>query len=113
MSNPKPGWYSKLAMPAAAPSVRPKPGFPAKMPGMAGAVDQKKTAPGAAEKNQVIAYSSPFVPSVGVGQDSAAFRTAMVNRLRSQGIDHDAVLQAMNEVERHRFVDSALGNQAY
>jgi protein-L-isoaspartate(D-aspartate) O-methyltransferase len=83
------------------------------MPGMAGAVDQKKTAPGAAEKNQAIAYSSPFVPSVGAGQDSAAFRTAMVNRLRSQGIDHDAVLQAMNEVERHRFVDSALGNQAY
>lgn len=37
----------------------------------------------------------------------------MVRKLANQGIGHAAVLQAMGAVERHRFVDSALVNQAY
>jgi protein-L-isoaspartate(D-aspartate) O-methyltransferase len=42
-----------------------------------------------------------------------AVRLAMVRKLQGQGIQHPQVLQAMGEVERHRFVDSALANQAY
>ena len=45
--------------------------------------------------------------------DSQAVRAAMVRKLQAQGIAHPAVLAAMNAVERHRFVDSALVNQAY
>jgi len=37
----------------------------------------------------------------------------MVQRLAAGGIGAAAVLQAMGGVERHRFVDSALANQAY
>lgn len=45
--------------------------------------------------------------------DSAAVRARMVQRLASAGIKSPAVLAAMGGVERHRFVDSALVNQAY
>jgi protein-L-isoaspartate(D-aspartate) O-methyltransferase len=37
----------------------------------------------------------------------------MVQKLAMGGISSSAVLQAMSAVERHRFVDSALVNQAY
>ncbi|GAC1389965.1 MAG: protein-L-isoaspartate(D-aspartate) O-methyltransferase [Variovorax sp.] len=42
-----------------------------------------------------------------------AVRARMVARLAGQGIADARVLYAMGLVERHRFVDSALGNQAY
>jgi protein-L-isoaspartate(D-aspartate) O-methyltransferase len=48
-----------------------------------------------------------------VGLDSAAVRARMVQRLAAGGITAPAVLQALRDVERHRFVDSALVNQAY
>jgi protein-L-isoaspartate(D-aspartate) O-methyltransferase len=37
----------------------------------------------------------------------------MVQKLAAGGVTSPQVLQAMGQVERHRFVDSALGNQAY
>ena len=40
-------------------------------------------------------------------------RQQMVDKLRSSGIDDEAVLQAMNEVPRHFFLDSALDSMAY
>ena len=49
----------------------------------------------------------------GLGLDSAAVRARMVARLRAEGIGCAPVLQAFALVERHRFVDSALANQAY
>jgi protein-L-isoaspartate(D-aspartate) O-methyltransferase len=49
----------------------------------------------------------------GVGLDSQAVRQAMVNKLAAQGIADARVLAAMGAIERHRFVDSALVNQAY
>jgi protein-L-isoaspartate(D-aspartate) O-methyltransferase len=49
----------------------------------------------------------------GVGLDSQAVRTRMVQKLQAQGISDPRVLGAMGAVERHRFVDSALVNQAY
>jgi len=45
--------------------------------------------------------------------DSAAVRMNMVQKLRGQGITDAAVLAAMGAIERHRFVDSGLVNQAY
>ena len=46
-------------------------------------------------------------------QDSTALRARMVQRLAAQGIGSPEVLGAMGGVERHRFVDSGLANQAY
>jgi protein-L-isoaspartate(D-aspartate) O-methyltransferase len=37
----------------------------------------------------------------------------MVDKLAKQGVQDAAVLAAMGQVERHRFVDTALANQAY
>ena len=45
--------------------------------------------------------------------DSGAVRANMVNKLRQGGISDPQVLQAMGAIERHRFVDTALVNQAY
>ena len=45
--------------------------------------------------------------------DSHAVRTRMVQKLAAQGVSDEQVLGAMGRVERHRFVDSALINQAY
>lgn len=70
-----------------------------------------------------IDFSSPRVaparPSVrvnlarGLGLDSSTVRQNMVRKLAQQGITDTSVLVAMQSVERHRFVDSALVNQAY
>lgn len=55
------------------------------------------------------------IPAVasGLGMDSQAVRSAMVQKLHKQGVSHQGVLDAMRAVERHRFVDSALATQAY
>lgn len=45
--------------------------------------------------------------------DSGAVRMNMVRKLAGQGITDPVVLSAMGLIERHRFVDSALVNQAY
>ncbi len=47
------------------------------------------------------------------GMDSSAVRTNMVKKLKHGGIADALVLHAMGTIERHRFVDSALVNQAY
>ena len=49
----------------------------------------------------------------GLGLDSAGVRRRMVERLRADGLRHEAVLAAMVEVPRHQFVDAALVQQAY
>ena len=49
----------------------------------------------------------------GHGMESSAVRTRMVQKLAAQGISDPQVLGAMGAIERHRFVDSALINQAY
>ena len=53
------------------------------------------------------------VSPTGVGFESSTIRARMVKKLAEQGIQDAVVLDAMNRVERHRFVDSALVNQAY
>jgi protein-L-isoaspartate(D-aspartate) O-methyltransferase len=79
-----------------------RPGFPATM----------NLAPAAAattRKRPVPAHASPE----GVGLDSQAVRLRMVQKLSAQGIADTQVLDAMAAIERHRFVDSGLVNQAY
>jgi len=49
----------------------------------------------------------------GLGLDSAGVRRRMVERLRQDGLRHEAVLAAIADVPRHLFVDAALATQAY
>jgi protein-L-isoaspartate(D-aspartate) O-methyltransferase len=81
--------------------VTRRPGFPARIPG----------APAPAVRRPVAAPTAHA--TAGVGLDSQAVRTRMVQKLAAQGIRDQRVLAAMSAVERHRFVDSALVNQAY
>jgi protein-L-isoaspartate(D-aspartate) O-methyltransferase len=91
---------------------RPRPAFPARMdtaptvpvnkPGAVAAAATRRAAPPVARPG-----------ASGVGMDSSAVRQAMVGKLRGQGITHPGVLAAMQTVERHRFVDTALATQAY
>lgn len=55
----------------------------------------------------------PVVVSSTPSMASDAVRARMVQRLAAQEITDARVLRAMGTVERHRFVDSALVNQAY
>ena len=47
------------------------------------------------------------------GLASLTLRKKLIDRLRKRGIVDDNVLNAMAEVERHQFVDSALASMAY
>jgi protein-L-isoaspartate(D-aspartate) O-methyltransferase len=49
----------------------------------------------------------------GLGLDSGAVRQRMVERLRLEGIACEPVFEAMAQVPRHLFVDTALAGQAY
>jgi protein-L-isoaspartate(D-aspartate) O-methyltransferase len=83
-----------------------RPGFPARLP----------TAPAPRPARQAAAPAGPTPvrgSPAGFGLDSQAVRARMVQRLAADGIGDARVLAAMNAVERHRFVDSALVNQAY
>jgi protein-L-isoaspartate(D-aspartate) O-methyltransferase len=50
---------------------------------------------------------------LGLGLDSQKVRQRMVDKLELQGLEDEWVLKAMSTIERHRFVDTALVNQAY
>ena len=67
--------------------------------------------PAAVPVNRLNAAASA-APS-GLGMESGAVRRRMVDNLAKQGISDAAVLAAMNTIERHRFVDTALVGQAY
>jgi protein-L-isoaspartate(D-aspartate) O-methyltransferase len=82
-----------------------RPGFPARLD--AGGAKPPAARPAAAPAPQRAAAPA------GLGLDSQAVRARMVQKLAGQGISDARVLAAMNAVERHRFVDSALVNQAY
>ena len=107
---------SPRALPGTTAATKPRPSFPARMDtgplagnaGQAKGVAGKSMSAGAAVGKGL----SPSVPT-GVGLDSGAVRAAMVRKLVASGLTHPGVLKAMGDVERHRFVDSALVNQAY
>lgn len=86
--------------------MKPRPSFPARLDSGAAA---KKTAPA----SPALGASRLMPQPQGLGMDSAAHRLRMVQLLQKQGVRDTAVLAAMGSVERHRFVDTALVNQAY
>jgi protein-L-isoaspartate(D-aspartate) O-methyltransferase len=49
----------------------------------------------------------------GIGMTSQRTRMRMIARLREQGIADEAVLNVMNEIPRHIFVEEALASRAY
>ncbi len=81
-------------------------------PARAGAAGTEVLRPQRPLQHAADAASQASTPS-GLGLDSAAVRQRMVQRLREQGLRCEPVLDALAQVERHRFVDSALATQAY
>jgi protein-L-isoaspartate(D-aspartate) O-methyltransferase len=79
--------------------MKERPSFPARMPTSA-ATKKAKPVPSSNQPQ-------------GLGMDSVAVRKRMVDKLAAQGLSDTLVQQAMGAVERHRFVDSGLVNQAY
>lgn len=100
----------------AAPASRPA--FPVRLKPDAGAPSAIKNIASTAIKSSASGQfdlkkpAQSSLPS-GVGLDSHAVRTRMVHKLARQGVSDAQVLAAMGQVERHRFVDTALVNQAY
>jgi protein-L-isoaspartate(D-aspartate) O-methyltransferase len=84
-----------------------RPGFPARLDLGSGVPARAPSSSPAASATRDIT-----IPS-GVGLDSGAVRHRMVMKLAAQGIAEPMLLAAMGAVERHRFVDGALVNQAY
>ena len=98
-----------------------RPGFPLKMPASTGNLSAPKSGAARAYIQSATALKQPLKEpqnavlsiAAGIGLDSAAVRARMVQKLAAQGVQDSRVLAAMGHVERHRFVDSALVNQAY
>lgn len=104
--------------------MKPRPSFPARLdqvmesPAKAGAprpaaTQAANTAAARGAKAGAGAGKHAIARAQGLGMDSSAVRMAMVQKIAAQGVSDNAVLSALGAVERHRFVDSALVNQAY
>jgi protein-L-isoaspartate(D-aspartate) O-methyltransferase len=52
-------------------------------------------------------------PDDNLGLNSERMRSALVARLRTQGISDEKVLAAVQAIARHKFVDEALASRAY
>ena len=57
--------------------------------------------------------NSASFTATGLGLDSSVVRKNMVRRLADSGVEDNLVLTALETVERHKFLDTALANQAY
>ena len=98
-----------------------RPGFPLRMPTDGSKPSTTKTVAGSAHitlatglKQAQNTLKQPVLNiAMGIGLDSMAVRARIVQNLAAQGLADSRVLAAMSQVERHRFVDSALVNQAY
>jgi protein-L-isoaspartate(D-aspartate) O-methyltransferase len=104
--------------------MKQRPSFPAQLdatlaktrPNPHGALPKVVDAPNrvAVQPKTATALPAKSVPAPGsAGVDSSAVRKRMVQMLAEQGVRDPMVLGAMGTIERHRFVDSALANQAY
>lgn len=87
--------------------LKTRPGFPARL-------DSSRLV-AAPVQSGIVRGTTPHsaIPARGLGMDSNAVRQSMVAKLAQQGVSDPRVLAAMGVIERHRFVDSALVNQAY
>lgn len=110
--------------------MKPRPSFPAKLPPAGGQsaaslstqaaqINPRPTTGQGTRQGRVNSAAGPASPlsstpvSSGLGLDSGAVRARMVAKLAEQGVQDPWVLQAMGQVERHRFVETALAGQAY
>lgn len=55
----------------------------------------------------------PSVRREGIGMTSLRTRRRLIERLRAQGISHQAVLSVMEKTPRHLFIDEELAHLAY
>lgn len=104
--------------PPAKPTAAQRPGFPVRLSPDAGTPSATKKVAGRPHPERASGLFDMKIPakavvSSGIGLDSRAVRARMVQKLAGQGIADAQVLAAMGQVERHRFVDTALVNQAY
>jgi len=60
-----------------------------------------------------ISNPPPVLTATGLGLDSSVVRKNMVKRLADAGVEDHMVLTALETIERHKFLDTALANQAY
>jgi protein-L-isoaspartate(D-aspartate) O-methyltransferase len=87
--------------------LKKRPSFPVRLDGVGKSVIQPRSSIGGV-------FNAAHTEMLqGLGMDSYAVRQGMVAKLIRQGIADPMVLSAMGDVERHRFVDTALINQAY
>lgn len=86
-----------------------RPGFPARL----GPAPATPASGASAAVAKTVAPTRAIPQVQGTGLDSAAVRQRMVQKLQAGGLSDPRVVQAMLTIERHRFVDSALVNQAY
>jgi protein-L-isoaspartate(D-aspartate) O-methyltransferase len=97
--------------------MKQRPAFPARLDLKSAPAKRPKEPSSPALAGANASASAPGgtgLPAVrGLGLDSQAVRSRMVQRLSAEGIDDAMVLQAMDTIERHRFVDTGLVNQAY
>lgn len=94
--------------------MKERPTFPVRLDFSVGKSKGNRPVPGPIQSALSVGAKPPAgVLSHGVGLDSSAVRLNMVHKLAKQGITDPMVLSAMRSIERHRFVDSALVNQAY
>lgn len=98
--------------------MKPRPSFPAKLdlpanPHRAGGGTAKHHDAPPRTSSHAPALAAARLAPQGHGMDSSAVRLNMVAKLAAQGVRDRMVLSAMSTIERHRFVDSALVNQAY
>ena len=95
-------------------AMKERPTFPARL-NLSGSKEEAKRpeAQRARTVHQLQVAAPGQLKSQGLGMDSHAVRMSMVGKLAAQGITDVQVLAAMGHIERHRFVDTALVNQAY
>jgi protein-L-isoaspartate(D-aspartate) O-methyltransferase len=107
----RPGFPVKLSQTGAAGPAKKAAGTAPVRP--AAKVGVRGPAPGASAGTGLAGAAGAPAPVTGLGLDSGAVRARMVRKLAEQGVQDSRVLDAMGLVERHRFVESALVNQAY
>ena len=95
--------------------MKERPSFPAKLQSSVAPVSKQPISSKTWTASLQAQAKSPqqSTAASGFGLDSETVRAAMVRKLMEQGVEDEMVLKALGSVERHKFIDSALANQAY
>lgn len=107
----RPSFPARLATPPAT-GRRPSAGTNGPASPAAAHILKSSTEAARAHAPKAAAADATARPSAG-GSEMQAPRRHMVHRLSRDGVGDPRVLAAMEAIERHRFVDSALRGQAY